>query len=195
MSPLGGRSRTARYRLVRRRQGWLAVLGLIGGFLSVSATLAVPLQVTHSTETVLGLQAPAQFLSHWQQVGSEPGTIPVPVPGTWSGAVATPTRLPRAAAAFGINPSTSGDLALLWFFNETTGIAPLTEIELTFHIQSTVGTVTSLVTVTAYIETQRRALFGPLAFTVYWDAGAPTGVTFNNQLEVAQVCSAVGTCP
>jgi hypothetical protein len=172
----------------------LALVAVLGALLAFGGAYALPLQVTHQTETFLGVQAPTQFLTHWQQVGSVPGTVPLPAPGVWSGNVATPSRLTRGSGAFAINPSTSGDLALVWYFNETPGITPQTEIELTFHIQYTVGTVTSLISITSYIESQRRALAGSLAFTIYWDSGALTGVTFDSQLEVAQACLAIGTC-
>jgi hypothetical protein len=173
----------------------VALVALLGTVLALGSVGAVPLQVTHLSETLVGLESPAVFLTHWQQVGSMAGTTPAFRPGLWSTTVTAPTRLPRASVSYLINAGTSGDLALVWIFNETTGIAATSEIEITFHIQYNVGAVATSTTITSYVETQRRALTGGLEFTVYWDSGHTTGITFVNQLEVAQACSAVGTCP
>jgi len=188
-------SRTIRRGTLFRRRGWLSLVGLALISLTLGATVAVPLQVTRLTETLVGVRAPALFLVHWQQVGSEAGAVPTPAPGTWSSVVGTPSRLPRFSGNFAINRAVSGDVGLLWVFNETVGIATATELEISFHLQYTVGAVSTSVAITSYIETQRRALAGPLAFTVYWDSGHTTGVTFVNQLEVAQACPTVGVCP
>ncbi|MCI4342609.1 MAG: hypothetical protein L3J92_00625 [Thermoplasmata archaeon] len=190
-----GLRRTTRRRSLFRRRGWAALVALALISLTLGAAVALPLQVTHLTETLVGIRAPAQFLVHWQQVGSEAGTVPAPTPGVWSVGVGTPSRLPRFSGDFAINTVVSGDVALLWVFNETVGIATGTELEVSFHIQYSVGAVTTSVAITSYIETQRRALVGPLAFTVYWDSGYTAGVSFVNQLEVAQACTAVGVCP
>jgi hypothetical protein len=69
------------------------------------------------------------------------------------------------------------------------------EIEMYFHIVYEHAATTYTSSITVYIETQRTALIAPLTFTVYWDSGYATGVTFVNQLEFAQACSAIGTCP
>ncbi len=157
--------------------------------------LGAHFQVIHSTETLAGLQAPTDFLPQWQQVGSLAGTSPAGVVRLWSGTATAPTRLPVLSSTTRINTLTAGDQALVWVFNETVGIALSTEIELRFVLQYHFGTATTSVTATAYIETQRRALGAPLSFTVYWDSGQATGVTWVNQLEVSLVCPAVGTCP
>jgi len=80
-------------------------------------------------------------------------------------------------------------------FSETAGLTTATEIEISFTIQYLVGVTSTTASITVYIESQRLAPTGPYTFTVYWDSGHPTGVTFVQQLEVAQLCSAVGTCP
>jgi hypothetical protein len=178
-----------------RRRRWLAVAVLLVAVLAIGEVGGVALQITHSTETLAGVEVPAQYLAHWQQVGSESGVTPAPVPRLWSGAVGAPTRLSRFATSDRIDAAVAGHLALVWVFNETVGIAAATEIEINFHVQYLVGVTTTLATITVYIETQRAALAAPLTFTVYWDSGHATGVTFVDQLEVAQVCSAVGTCP
>jgi hypothetical protein len=106
-----------------------------------------------------------------------------------------PTRLSRFATSDRIDPAGIGHSALVWVFNETVGVATSTELEITFHIQYLVGVVPTTVSISVFVETQRRALAGPVTFTVYWDAGQTGGVTFANQLAVVQACAAVGTCP
>ncbi|MCI4366051.1 MAG: hypothetical protein L3K10_08385 [Thermoplasmata archaeon] len=168
---------------------------LLCAFLTLGLTGAVSFQVTRSGETLAGEQAPTQFLTHWQQVGSLSGVIPNRVPPPWSGVVGFPSRLPRASATERINGVTPGHIALLWVFNETPGIAASLEIEVTFHVHYLVGVVANTATITVYLETQRRGLFLPLTFTAYWDTGQAAGVTFVSQLEVAQACAAIGVCP
>jgi hypothetical protein len=185
----------SRPRSIFHRRRWIALGALVAAFLTIGGIDGVALHVTHSTETLVGLQAPTQFLGHWQQVGSESGTTPAVLPRLWSGTVATPTRLPRFSATDRIDATTAGNLALVWVFNETVGISAGMEIEIAFHLQYLVGATLTTASITVYIETQRAALAGPLTFTVYWDSGYATGVTFVDQLEVAQSCSAVGTCP
>jgi len=195
MNSSGGLRRPTRPRSRFARPGWVALGAILAASFTLGAVVALPLQVTHLTETFVGIRAPAEFLVHWQQVGSEAGTIPAPAPGVWSVTVGTPTRLTRISETFALNAATSGHVGLVWVFNETVGIAASTELEVSFHIEYTVGAVISSVAITSYIETQRRALGGPLTFTVYWDSGYTAGVTFVNQLEVALACTAVGTCP
>ncbi len=177
------------------RRRWVAVAAFVTAFLAIGGVAGLTFHVTHSTETFAGIQAPTQFLGHWQQVGSESGVSPAPVPRLWSGTVGTPTRLSRFSSAYSIDTATAGNLALAWVFNETTGITTSTEIEIHFQIQYLVGVTAHSASITSYIETQHGALAGTLTFTVYWDAGQVTGVTFVDQLQVTQSCIAVGTCP
>ncbi len=106
-----------------------------------------------------------------------------------------PSRLPHSSGTYRIDPATPGHLALVWVFSETAGLTTSTEIEISFTIQYLVGVVSTTASLTVYIESQRITPTGPYTFTVYWDSGHTTGVTFVQQLEVAQLCSAVGTCP
>jgi hypothetical protein len=182
-----------RSTLPRRR--WVALGLVVSACLIVGGAGAISFQVMRSAETLAGIQAPAQFLGHWQQVGSETGVTPGPIPRLWSGAVGAPSRLPHGSARDRIDPATPGDLALVWLFNETAGLPTGTEIEISFTIQYLVGVTSTTASLTVYIESQRFAPTGPYTFTVYWDSGHPTGVTFLQQLEVAQLCSAVGRCP
>src|SRR5580658_5355361 len=187
--------RPIRRRTLFRRRGWGALGAVLAATLVVGVAVAVPLHFPHLPQTPPGIRAPAQFLVHWQQVASESGTVPTPAPFTWSGTVGAPSRLPRFSGTDAINAGTAGHVALVWVFNETVGVATSAEMELTFHIVYTVGAVTTSVAITSFIETQRRAPAGPLTFTVVWDSGHTTGVTFVSQLEVTQACLAVGTCP
>jgi len=167
----------------------------VAAFLALASVGAVSFQIPRSTETFAGIQAPAQFLNHWQQVGSESAVIPATFLRLWSGAVAAPSRLAHFSGMDRINAVTAGDMALVWVFNETAGFATSTEIEINFHIQYLAGVTFTTTSITVYIESQRAAPTGPFTYTVYWDSGHATGVTFVRQLEVAQVCSLVGTCP
>jgi len=173
----------------------LALGALFAAVLTIGGVGGVAFRVTHSTETLAGIQTPAEFLGHWQQVGSESGVPPRPLPRLWSGSVVAPTRLTRFSATDRIDAATAGNLALVWVFNETVGVSAGTEIELNFHIHYLVGVTAATASITVYIETQRAALTGTLTFTVYWDSGHATGVTFVDQLEVAQACPALGVCP
>jgi hypothetical protein len=178
-----------------RRYHWAVLGGVVCGLVVFASAEAVSFHVTRSTETLAGVQTPAQFLSHWQLVGSSSGVTPRPVPPLVSANPAAPTRLPVGTMVYELNAGRTGDLALVWQFNETVGISPATEIELSFHIQYLAGTASSSAALTVYVETQPGAIGATVGFTVYWDSGSPRAVTFTNQLEVAQVCSAVGACP
>jgi hypothetical protein len=192
--PRGLRGPT-RTRSTPHRRRWIAVGALVVAALAFGGAAGLHLQVTHSTETVAGLQAPARFLNHWQQVGSETGVVGAPVPRLWSGVVGAPTRLSRFPTTYRIDAATSGDLALLWVFNETVGIPTSTEIEIEFQIHYLVGVTATVASIKVFVETQRGALAGTLSFTVDWDSGHAAGVTFVDQLQVTQACVAVGTCP
>jgi hypothetical protein len=179
---------------VRRRRGVVLVV-LASALLIVGVGGAISFRITPSAEIVSGVQVPTQFLTHWQQVGSASGITPAPVPRLWSGTVGAPSRLPRVSSFERIDPATRGHLALVWVFNETVGVAASSELEITFHVQYLVGALSSAAAISVFVETQAAALAGPLTFSVFWDSGHAAGVTFVNQLEVVQVCSAVGTCP
>lgn len=160
-----------------------------------TVTGAVSLHITGSTETANGSQDSAQFLVHWQQTGQIYGAVPAAVPTLWSGAVGTPTVLPGASSRGMINAGTAGHTALEWRFSETVGISVSTEIELDFTVHYTIGTTASTFSTTIYLETQAAAIVRTLTYTLYFDAGTTAAVDFASELEVAQVCAAVGTCP
>ncbi|MCI4372463.1 MAG: hypothetical protein L3K02_02290 [Thermoplasmata archaeon] len=192
--PRGLRGPSRRRSILRRPTGFV-IGALVTAFLAMGGVGGVAFQVTHLNESLTGIQAPTQFLTHWQQVGSESGQIPPFLPRAWSGAVGFPSRLPRLSGAERINPVTVGDQALVWVFNESVGMATSTEIEITFNIHYLVGVTATAASITVYIETQRAAPRATQTFTVYWDSGHAAGVTYVDQIEVAQACVAVGTCP
>lgn len=168
---------------------------ILAALLELGSVGGMALQISNSTETWVGVQAPAQFLTHWQQVGSETGVIPTLVPVLWSGVAGSPSRLPRTSGTARIDTVTAGDVAMVWVFHETAGIVPSTEIEISFQVQYQVGSASASRSTTVYIETQARAPAGTVTYTIYWDTGQRNGVTFVNQLEVAQACVAIGSCP
>jgi hypothetical protein len=192
--PRGPRGPVRRGTIHPRRLAFALAVSL-AALVALATVGAVPFRITHSTETETGVQGPTEFLTHWGQVGSEAGTTPAPLPRLWSSTLAAPTRLPRAATSFRIDTATAGDIALVWIFNETVGIAASTELEVHFIIHYLVGTTATVATITSYIETQRLALAAPISFKVYWDSGHATGVTYESQFEVALSCPALGTCP
>ena len=175
--------------------GFLAVGGAALVIAVATVTGAVPLRITHANETANGSQSSAEFLVHWQQTGEMTGAIPAAVPALLSGAVGAPTVLPGANARETINPGTARHTALLWTFDETVGITTSTEIEVQFTVDYTVGTTPAKFSTTVYLETQAAAIVRTLTFTLYFDAGTAAAVEFSSGLEVAQVCTAVGTCP
>ncbi len=186
------RAGALRARTVRR---WFLTGGFAAVAVVVGLTLAVSFHVGSSPEEVGAVVSPTEFLAHWQFVGSAASTTPTPLPRVWSATVGAPSHLGRVSASALLNAGASGDVAALWTFNATIGIAASTEIELAFSIQYVVGGVAHAVALTVYVETPARALPGTLTFSAYWDSGGTAAVTFESQLVVSQVCSAIGTCP
>jgi len=175
------------------------------GFLTVGAAAlviiiatlsgAAPIKITSSKETASGSRDSATFLLHWQQTGQLEGAVPARVPVLLSGTPATPTVLPGVNQREMMNPGTAGHTALEWTFEETVGIPTSTEIEIQFTVHYTVGTTTTTFSTTVYLETQAAAIVRTLTYTMYFDAGTAATVDFASGFEVAQVCTAVGTCP
>jgi hypothetical protein len=156
---------------------------------------AVSFQVSRSPETASGVQNTAQFLLHFQEAGGAIGRTPARLPTLLSTVVTAPTRLPGFSAARLLNAGVRGDFAATWVFHETAGITVNTEIELRFQITYQFGAAVSTYLVTSYVETQAAVIAGTLTFTVYWDSAHLVGVTVHSQLELSQVCAAVGACP
>lgn len=192
--PRSGTSPPARRK---RRWGWpSAGQAIVLAILLASATAgAVSLRITSSTETSVGLVSPTDFLAHWQQTGSLAAVTIAPLPPRLSLAVATPTRLPGVAANRGVNFGVAGHLALEWTFQESAGTPVNVEIEIAFTVHYLVGATATTFARTVYVETQAASPTAAITFSIFWDSGHATGVTFVSQVEISQVCSAVGTCP
>ncbi|MGC2788831.1 MAG: hypothetical protein WA547_02080 [Thermoplasmata archaeon] len=180
---------SGRRRLFCAAAAVIALTVAVGGF-------AASLTFAHSTGDVGGIGATSPFLSGWQQTGVAASATPDPVPTPMSATVTVPTRLPATAGSLSVSAGgVAGHQALEWTFTETVGIPVNEEIELDLSIQYTAGAVSHNLTETAFLETQAGALGASLVFNLYWDAGAPAGITFGAESEISQVCSGVGTCP
>ena len=70
-----------------------------------------------------------------------------------------------------------------------------TELELSFTLSTGVGP--TITTVTVYVVTQAAVPGAPVTFGFYYDLGSAAAATIqlNSVTEIAQQCSAVGTCP
>ena len=156
---------------------------------------ALTFRITASGETANGVRTSTEFLTHWQQTGSQSGNVPFVVPAGLSTIAAAPTRLGAGSTRYMANAGVAGDIAVVWVFSETVGMAVNTEIELGFVAHYLVGTTATSVSTTLYVETQAAAIGATNAYTIYYDTGQTTGVTYETQFEISQVCSAVGTCP
>ncbi len=182
----------------RSRRGWwpsAAQAGILALVLATATAGAVSLRISDSLETAVGQESPTDFLTHWQPTGSLATTIPLPTPARLSANVVAPTRLPAASASRSLNLAVIGHLALEWTFAESAGAPANTEIEIAFTVYYLVGTTATTYSHTVYVETQGASPTGTLVFSIYWDSGHAAGVTFVSQIEISQVCVAVGTCP
>jgi hypothetical protein len=142
-----------------------------------------------------GVYHATNSIAWWTESGAGVGIVQTPLPATLSAAVGAPTVLAGAATAYGINAVTANDAGQYWRFSEATTATVNTELELSFTVSTGAGpTVT---TVTVYVETQAAAPGAAITFTLYYDLGSPAAgtITLNSVTEIAQQCSAVGTCP
>jgi hypothetical protein len=124
-------------------------------------------------------------------VSVQPTVLPIAV----SQVVGTPTVLAAAAANYGVNAPVANDVAQYWHFSEAAGATVNTELEISFTVSTGAGP--TITTVTVYIETQATTPAGAITFSFYYDLGsaAAATITLNSVTEIAQQCSAVGTCP
>jgi hypothetical protein len=178
---------------VGRRSWWLlgvAVVLLVSVGI-VSASFVLQSNSGHAG----GVENGSVFLKNWQQTGALSSATPAPVPALVGLTASAPTRLPAAAASFGLDAGVNGHQALEWTFSESVGILVNQEIEVSFNVQYSIGATAHTTTVTAYLESQAATIGAPLSFNFYWDTGAATGITFTTESEISQACSAVGTCP
>jgi hypothetical protein len=176
-----------------RSRAW--TLGLTVAALAIAGGAVGSFAIHGTTSTSGGIENAAAWLAHWQETGVIAATTPAPVPPLLSALPTTPSRLAVAGASYLVDAGVAGDLAIEWRFAESVGILANQEIDLAFTIQYEVGIVAHTATVTVFVETQATAPVGTLAFTLYWDAGAATGITFSSETEIAQSCPSVGTCP
>lgn len=104
---------------------------------------------------------------------------------------AAPQVLAGAAATYGINAITVGDVAQFWKITEAAGATANSELEISFTVVTGAGSTV----VTVYMETQ-AAPPGSTVFTFYDDVGSgSSGPVINNVQVIWLQCSAVGTCP
>lgn len=179
---------------VRRRLTWFA-LAIGALLLSTAFVAAASLRIVSSSESFGGQESPTSYLADWEETGAAPSTTPTPVPTELSATMAAPTRLATAATSYVVNDGTAGHTALAWSFTQATGLATNLELELSFTLHWTNAGTAETGSVTVYVETQAAAIGAALAFTLFFDAGAATGIVFVSQYELTQSCSAVGTCP
>ena len=168
-----------------------ALLAVVAGF-SMAASFAVTqgpaIQgsgVYHGTNTI----------TWWTDTSEAVAVQPTPLPTTLSTTVTAPTVLAAAAANYGVNAAVAGDVGQAWKFTEATSATANTELELAFTVST--GTVPTVTTLTVYVETQATIPGTATVFVFYYDLGSPATatITLNSVMEIAQQCSAVGTCP
>ncbi len=180
-------------RVRRRLAGFALAIGVL--LLSTAFVAAASLRIGSSTESFGGQESPTSYLADWEETGAGPSATPAPVPAELSASMAAPTRLASVATSYLVNAGTADHTALAWSFTQATGLATNLELELAFTLHWTNDGTAETGSVTVYVETQAAAIGAALAFTLYFDAGAATGIVFVSQYELTQSCSAVGTCP
>jgi hypothetical protein len=167
-----------------------ALLAVIAGFGMAAFTIQQGSAITGA-----GAYNGANPITWWTESGVGVSVQPTVLPTTLSGVVGTPTVLAAAATNYGVNTAVANDVAQIWRFTEAAGATASTELELSFTVSTGAGpTVT---TVVAYVETQATPPAGGATFTFYYDLGSASAgtITLNSVTEIAQQCSAVGTCP
>jgi hypothetical protein len=134
-------------------------------------------------------------IAWWTEASAGVAIVQTPVPATLSAAAGAPTVLAGAATSYAVNAATANDVGQYWKFTEATTAVVNTEIEIAFTVST--GVVPTVTTQVAYIETQAAAPGAALTFTIYYDLGsaATATITLNSVSELAQQCSAIGTCP
>jgi hypothetical protein len=182
----------SRPRVDSRSAGLLAVaIGLV----LCAGVVAASLSIQENSGGAGGVQNPTGFLTQFQETGVLAAATPNPLPVQLSAIFGAPTVLAAASSAYLTDAGTAGDAAVAWTFSETVGIATHLEIEVELSVEYLVGAVTHTTASTVFVESQATAIGATLTFTLYWDAGAPTGITFVSESQIGQECSAVGVCP
>jgi len=165
-----------------------ALLAVIAGFGMAAFTVTSGAALNGSGE-----YHATNAIAWWTESDVGVSIQPTALPATASNVVGTPSLLPGVAASYGVNTAVAGDVSQFWKFTESAGATASTELELSF----TVNTAAGVTTITSYVETQAAPPGAGATFTFYFDlgsAGAGT-ITLNSVTEIAQQCSAVGTCP
>lgn len=162
-----------------------AVLGGVAGA-STNVTSGI-------AEQGAGMDVGQQSLTYWIWESVHFEVIPPRVPPAASTVAGAPTVLPRVGASYVLGPSTPGDSAFRWVFEEGAGAPQSTELELRF----VAGTTNPAVHITIYVETQAIAPLGAPTYRFYWDAGtaSPSSITVETLQVTVLVCASVGHCP
>lgn len=179
-------------------RGWV-VLAVTFATLALVVTIvgwtqAAPATVgPGTTEQGQGADVGEKTTAYWLWEGAQLWHIPNPAPTVLSTTATVPTLLPALSGSFSINSATATNTSVRWTFEETTAAPTSTELELRF----TDGLTRTAVVITVYLETRTTAPTAPLAYFLYWDAGAfaPTGITVQTMQVTVQACTSLGHCP
>jgi hypothetical protein len=152
--------------------------------------------VTHTVQSANGNYVVENPISWWTLPTGNPtaiSVVPSTLPTSLNTTAALPTRLGSVAQGYLVNTGVSGDIAQSFKFTETTAAPAGAELELSFVVSLGSGTINA----TVYLETQTSPPGSPLTFVLYLDVGsaASSTVTINYAIEIAQLCSSVGSCP
>jgi hypothetical protein len=163
----------------------VAGFGMAASFTVTQGPALAGSGVYHSTNSI----------AYWTESSVGVGVQPTVLPTTASTTVATPTVLAAAATSYGINTAVANDVGQYWRFSEAITATANTELELAFTVSTGVAPVVT--TLTVFVETQATIPAVATTFTFYYDLGSPATatITLNSVTEIAQACSAVGTCP
>jgi hypothetical protein len=182
-------------RGIQRRTIYLgtafALLAVVAGF-GMAASFAVNQGpaingsgVYHGTNSILW----------WTDLSESVAVQPTVLPATLSGNPAAPTVLAGVATSYGANVAVPNDISQSWKFSEAPTAIINTELELAFTVSTALVPVVT--TVVVYVQTQAAIPGVATTFTFYYDLGSAAAgtITLNSVTEIAQMCSAIGTCP
>jgi hypothetical protein len=153
--------------------------------------------VTNATENASGNYQNTAAITGWSESSGKLGTIPSTLPtvgSTCTLAAPCSTGTIQSISVIASGTAASGDIAQVFVFSETASLTALTEVELTFTLNTASGSTTFSNT-NIYVESPTPAAAETV--TIYLDAGsaASATVTINFAEQFSQQCSAVGTCP
>jgi hypothetical protein len=168
-----------------------ALLAIVAGFgMAASFTVTQGPVITGS-----GVYHATNAITWWTDTSESVAVQPTVLPATLSANPTAPTTLAAVATSYGVNPAVQNDVGQSWKFTEATSATAATELELAFTVST--GAAPVVTTLTVYVETQATIPATATVFTFYYDLGSPAAgtITLNSVTEIAQQCSAVGTCP